>query len=304
VLQSARRLLEEVAQSHEVGRASAGSDERAVLIGLVGRGITASRSPIMHQREGKRLGMRYTYALLDFDAMGLNDDALGEVIVGAQDAGFAGVNVTHPFKQSVIHHLTDLAPDAAAIGAVNTVVFVEGRRTGHNTDSWGFAESFRLAMSGSSLSSVVLFGAGGGGAAVAHALLQLGVERLGIYDTEPARSRVLATTLSERFSRVVEATGDPVPALVNASGLVNATPVGMEKYPGVPFDPELLEPRQWVADIVYFPAETALLRAARARGCRVLQGTGMAVFQAVKAFELFTGITPDREAMTRHFEAA
>lgn len=304
MLHSARTLMEEIAHRHDVARRSARTDERAVLIGLVGRGITSSRSPVMHQREGERLGMRYTYALVDFDAVGLGDDALGEVVTMAEGAGFAGVNVTHPFKQAVIHHLTDLAPDAAAIGAVNTVVFAEGRRIGHNTDSWGFAESFRLAMAGSSLSSVALFGAGGGGAAVAHALVQLGVERLDICDTDPARAFTLARSLSKHFSRTVEAIADPAAALSSAVGVVNATPVGMEKYPGVPFDTASLEPRHWVADIVYFPADTALLRAARARGCRTLQGTGMAVFQAVKAFELFTGIAPDRDAMTRHFQAA
>jgi shikimate dehydrogenase len=78
----------------------------------------------------------------------------------------------------------------------------------------------------------------------------------------------------------------------------------MEKYPGMAFPPDTLSPRQWVADIVYFPAETALLRRARAIGCRTLSGAGMAIFQAIKAFELFTGITPDQRAMAEHFEAA
>jgi shikimate dehydrogenase len=277
---------------------------RAVLIGLVGRSIASSRSPVMHEREGERLGLRYTYALIDFDEAGLPDAALGEVVAIAEEVGFTGFNVTHPFKQAVMGHLTRLAPDAESIGAVNTVVFAAGQRTGHNTDEWGFAESFRRGLRGASLAAVALFGAGGGGAAVAHALLHLGVGKLDICDSESDRAAHLAGALAERFRRPIAAVTSEEAALAGAAGVVNATPVGMEKYPGMPFGARLLQPRHWVADIVYFPPETALLRAARARGCRILPGTGMAVFQAVRAFELFTGIAPDREAMTRHFEAA
>jgi shikimate dehydrogenase len=89
-----------------------------------------------------------------------------------------------------------------------------------------------------------------------------------------------------------------------AAGVVNATPVGMAEYPGTPFPPDLLRPAQWVAEIVYFPRETELLRRARALGCRTLAGSGMAIHQAVRAFELFTGVAPDRVAMTSHFETA
>ena len=299
---SARAIVAEIASNHR-RRPDAG-DRQAVLIGLVGRGIAASRSPVMHQREGERLSMLYTYALIDFDSAGLSDETLGEVIVAAAEAGFAGVNVTHPFKQTVIEHLTDLAPEADAIGAVNTIVFREGRRTGHNTDSWGFAESFRRDMAGCSLTAILQLGAGGGGAAVAHALLEMGADRLAIHDTDHDRAERLADALSARFGRVVEAAGPAAETLSQASGVVNATPIGMAKYPGTPFNAGLLAASQWVADIVYFPAATELLTQARSLGCRTLGGTGMAVFQAVRAFELFTGVAPDRDAMARHFEAA
>jgi shikimate dehydrogenase len=299
---SARAIVAEIAANHR-RRPDAG-DRQAVLIGLVGRGIAASRSPVMHQREGERLRMLYTYALIDFDSAGLSDEMLGDVIVAAAETGFAGVNVTHPFKQAVIEHLTDLAPEAEAIGAVNTIVFREGRRTGHNTDSWGFAESFRRDMAGCSLTTVLQLGAGGGGAAVAHALLEMGADRLAIHDTDRDRAARLADALSIRFGRVVEVAGPAAETLRGASGVINATPIGMAKYPGTPFDAGLLTPNQWVADIVYFPAATELLTQARSAGCRTLGGTGMAVFQAVRAFELFTGVAPDRDAMARHFEAA
>ena len=285
------------AGSPAAGKAAA----RSVLIGLVGRGIGSSRSPVMHQREGARLGLDYTYRLIDFDQRGLDDDALADILAAAEALGFSGLNVTHPFKQSVVPLLTDLSPEAAAIGAVNTVVFRDGRRTGHNTDSWGFAESFRAGMSGCSLADVLQFGAGGAGAAVAHALLELGAERLAVFDTSLERAEQLAERLNARFAGRVTAPADIGPAFARATGIANTTPVGMAKYPGLPFAPALLSPRCWVAEIVYFPAETDLLKLARQLGCRTLSGLGMAVNQAVRAFELFTGIEPDRAAMTRYF---
>lgn len=282
----------------------AASPQPGFLVGLIGRGIGGSRSPHMHEREGERLGTLCTYALLDFDRFGVSDQELGVVLDEAEENGFSGLNVTHPFKQSVIEHLTDLEPEAAAIGAVNTVVFRDGRRIGHNTDAWGFAESFRRHLGGASLDKVVLFGAGGAGAAVGYALLESGTTTLDINDPDDVRASRLADRLTRRFGRTVVAVTDPVAALRRALGAVNATPIGMDKYPGMPFDPAELPVGSWVADIVYFPAETELLRRAREHGCQTLAGTGMAVFQAVKAFEHFTRITPDADAMARHFEAA
>jgi shikimate dehydrogenase len=276
----------------------------AIAIGLVGRGIQSSRSPVMHEREGARLGIRYSYALIDFDRLGLPDEALGAVLEAAEALGFAGLNVTHPFKQAVIPFLSRLAEDAEAIGAVNTVVLGGGQRVGHNTDCWGFAESFREGLSGSAVQWVVQFGAGGAGAAVACALMELGVESLAIHDIDAGRAHDLVAGLSRRFPGRVRRAGHLADEIRNADGIVNTTPVGMAKYPGTPFPAELLSQRQWVAEIIYFPEETELLARARATGCRTLPGRGMAVYQAVRAFELFTGIVPDRAAMASHFEAA
>ncbi len=275
---------------------------RSVLIGLVGRGIGPSRSPIMHQREGARLGIDYVYRLIDFDQLGLENAALNDIVASAEELGFSGLNVTHPFKQSVIPFLTDLSPEASAIGAVNTVVFRHGRRIGHNTDSWGFADSFRESMSDCSLGNVLQLGAGGAGAAVAYALLELGVEDLAVFDKVPARALQLAERLNLKFGPKVTVQTDLKAAFAAAAGVVNTTPVGMDKYPGLPFAVDLLTSRHWVAEIIYFPAETELLRHARQLGCRTLSGLGMAVNQAVRAFELFTGASPDKVAMARYFE--
>jgi len=275
---------------------------RSVLCGLIGAGIQASRTPAMHEEEGQAQGLRYVYQKIDTDQLGLGQEALGDLLLAAERMGFAGLNITYPFKQTVIPLLDELSDDARALNAVNTVVLKDGKRIGHNTDWWGFAESFRRGLADVKRNRVVQLGAGGAGAAVAHAALTLGVEQLSIFDVDPKRAADVAKGLSERFGagRAMAGT-DLAAAMAQADGLIHATPTGMAKLPGLPLPAELLRSSHWVSEIVYFPLETELLRVARSKGCRTLDGGGMAVFQAVEAFRLFTGITPDAERIRRHF---
>lgn len=275
-----------------------------MLLGLIGAGIQASRTPALHEHEAAEQGLRCIYKLIDLEMLRLDADALSELLTAAERMGFAGLNITHPCKQAVIELLHDLSPDARALGAVNTVLLRDGKRIGHNTDWYGFAENFRRGLPDVSLRHVVQFGAGGAGSAVAHAALTLGAAQLTIIDIDAAKARVVADSLCRRFGDGRAITGtDAAAALANADGLINTTPIGMVNYPGLPVPQELLRPELWVAEIVYFPLETELLRIARARGCRTLDGGGMAVLQAVEAFRLFTGITPDATRMLRHFAA-
>lgn len=276
----------------------------AVLAGLIGRGIGASLTPALHEREGAAQGLRLVYRRLDLDALALPDAALAELLTAAERLGFAGLNITYPCKQAVLPLLHALSGQARALGAVNTVVLEGGKRIGHNTDCSGFAEGFRRGLPGAPRDRVVQLGAGGAGAAVAEALLAEGVGRLAIADAEPARAAALAAALEARHGAGrAAACHDLAAEVAAAGGLVNCTPVGMAKLPGTPLPEALLHAGLWVADIVYFPIETALLRAARARGCRTLDGGGMAVFQAVGAFRLFTGREPDAARMEAHFRA-
>ncbi|HEY4174960.1 MAG TPA: shikimate dehydrogenase [Rhodopila sp.] len=276
--------------------------QSSYLIGLIGTGIQASLTPAMHMREGEALGFRYLYRLVDLTVLGLGVEALPELLTAAERMGFDGLNITHPCKQLVLPLLHDLSDDARAIGAVNTVVLRDGRRVGHNTDASGFAAAFRRGLADVRLDRVVQFGAGGAGCAVANAALGLGVGQLTLVDTDVGRAGALVASLCGRFGAgravVCEEVGAAVAA---ADGVINATPLGMAKYPGQAVPVALLRPALWVADIVYFPLETALLASARAAGCRVLSGGGMAVFQAVEAFRLFTGAAPQADRMLAHF---
>ncbi|AJO80792.1 shikimate dehydrogenase [Pseudomonas sp. MRSN 12121] len=275
-----------------------------VLAGLIGAGIQASRTPALHEHEGDAQGLRYLYRLIDLDALQLDSGALPDLLLAAERMNFTGLNITFPCKQSIIPLLDELSPEARGIGAVNTVVLKDGRRIGHNTDCLGFAEGFRRGLPGVALERVVQMGAGGAGAAVAHALLSEGVRQLHIFDVESARAQSLAANLNQHFGADRARAGLDLPStLAAADGLVNTTPMGMAKLPGMPVPVELLRAELWVAEIVYFPLETELLRNARALGCRTLDGGNMAVFQAVKAFELFSGIAPDAQRMLAHFQS-
>ncbi|TFV88786.1 shikimate dehydrogenase [Blastococcus sp. CT_GayMR16] len=277
---------------------------QSFLTGLVGAGIGPSLTPAMHEREADELGIRYLYRRFDLDRLELSPESVGDLVAAARLAGYDGLNITHPCKQLVLPHLDELSPDAEALGAVNTVVFGDGRAVGHNTDWSGFARAFDRGLSDARLDRVVLLGAGGAGSAVAHALLTLGTTRLTVLDLDPERAAGLAASLEERFGAgraVGSAAADIAAAVAEADGLAHATPTGMAAHPGLPVPADVLRPDLWVADIVYRPLETALVRAARDLGCRVLDGGGMAVFQAVDAFRLFTGIEPDADRMLRHF---
>jgi shikimate dehydrogenase len=271
------------------------------LVGLVGSGIGPSLSPALHEREADRLGLRYLYRRLDLDDLGLPADAIGDVLAAARLAGYDGLNITHPCKQLVLDHLDELSGQAAAVGAVNTVVLAGGRAVGHNTDVSGFARAVERGLPDAVLDEVVLLGAGGAGAACAHALLSMGAGLVRIFDTDTPR----ATALAGRLGRRAVAGGSLATALATAvataDGLVHATPTGMRSHPGLPLPAALLDPRLWVADVVYRPLNTALVETARERGCRVLDGGGMAVFQAADAFRLFTGTEPDAARMLRDF---
>jgi shikimate dehydrogenase len=270
------------------------------LTGLIGSGLGPSLSPPLHEREAVRHGLCYVYRLLDTDLLGHD---VGELVRTARRFGYDGLNITHPFKQAVIPHLDELSADAATLGAVNTVVFDGKRAIGHNTDWTGFAESFARGLPGAPTRRIVQLGAGGAGAAVGHALLTMGAGHVTVMDADPGRATRLAAELCARFGgdrARPAALGDLPELLARADGLAHATPMGMARHPGLPLPAELLRPALWVADIVYRPLETELLKQARALGCRTLDGGGMVVFQAAHAFRLFTGRAPDAERMFAH----
>jgi shikimate dehydrogenase len=279
---------------------------RQALIGLIGANIMKSLAPALHIDAFAAAGVVGHYHLMDVDV--LSGRTLPGLLEAVKTAGFLGVNITFPFKQAVMGLLDGLSPEARQTGAVNTVVIAsDGRTTGYNTDRSGFMLNFEdgLGRASAEGKTAVLVGAGGAGSAVAFALMDLDLRELAIHDTDAARAATLAADVNTHFGagrcRVPERLSDEIAA---ADGVVNATPIGMSGFPGNPVPVEALRRDHWVADVIYTPIETELIRTAAAKGARTLTGGGMCVHQGVDAFRLFTGIVPDAERMHRTFAAA
>ncbi|MDD1530524.1 shikimate dehydrogenase [Bradyrhizobium sp. WBOS7] len=275
-----------------------GYASKKLLTGLIGAPIAHSASPAMHERAAEALGLRGHYQLIEI--AGADAAGMRMMLEGVRRLGFAGVNVTYPYKEAVVPLLDALAPGAASMGAVNTVVVRDGRLTGHNTDTTGFARAVRplLAPSGN---AVAVIGAGGVGKAIAFALASLNVADIRIFDSAPARAEKLATLLAPRGGARAAASVEE--ALDGATGLVNGTPVGMLPNRDTPVPVGLLKADLWVADAVYSPLITPLLAAAREKGARIMTGRDLAIYQAADAFELFTGLAPSTEIMGEAFDA-
>jgi shikimate dehydrogenase len=277
----------------------------SILCGLIGSGIAGSRSPEMHETEARALGLTMVYRILDGEMMDYAAQDLPRLLPMLQAMGFDGLNVTHPFKQAVMPLLDSLSDAARALGAVNTILFRNGRTHGDNTDWSGYRAHFLAGLGDRPRGRIALIGAGGAAAAVGYAHLELGATRLAIFDPAPERATALVERLGALFQQAtvtVAATAEE--AITGAEGVVQTSPIGMLSHPGLPFDPDLLTADQWVSDIIYFPLQTPLLEAAAAKGCPTLNGGGMAVMQAAHAFALFTSAQPDSARMLADFARA
>jgi shikimate dehydrogenase len=273
--------------------------DRRFLTGLIGAPIANSASPAMHEGAAEALGAHCHYQLIE--VAGAGRDELRLLLDGVRRLGFAGVNVTFPYKEAVVSLLDELSPGARAIGAVNTVVVRDGRLIGHNTDTTGFARAIGELVRDPAQHQVAVIGAGGVGKAIGFALAATGVREIRIFDTDRAKADQLATQLaSQGEAKAVDCVED---AVRGATGVVNGSPVGMLPNRGMAVPEALLHKDLWVADAVYTPLWTPLLNAAKARGAEVMTGRELAIYQAADAFELFTGLKPSAAEMGNAFDA-
>jgi shikimate dehydrogenase len=275
-------------------------------VGLIGANIMGSLSPALFADAFAAAGIDGFYHLMDVDQ--LPGRSLAQLLDAIRTAGFVGTNITFPFKQDIIPRLDAIDPQAAQVGAVNTVAIApDGRTTGYNFDRPGFRRSFEESLGRDSAkgATVVQVGAGGAGRAVAFALMDLGVELLIIHDLNGARANGLKADLAAHYGATCcRITSDLEADIGAADGVVNATQVGMRGFPGNPIPVASLRASHWVADVIYTPIQTVFLEAAAAKGAHVLNGGGLCVHQAVEAFRLFTGIEPDVARLHRTFASA
>jgi shikimate dehydrogenase len=280
--------------------------KRRMLVGLIGANIQGSMSPALFASAFAAAAIDGYYHLLDVDR--LPERRLPQLLEAIRAASFAGANVTYPFKQEIIPLLDVVDPEAAQIGAVNTVsIAPDGRTTGYNFDRRGWRDSFLEVLGRRSAQgkTVVQIGAGGAGRAVAFALMDLGVAMLVIHDLNTTRATALKAALSSYYGPSCCRIGSDLERdIAAADGVVNATQVGMRGFPGCPAPVSAIRATHWAADVIYTPMQTTFLNAAAATGARVLNGSGMCVHQAVAAFQCLTGVTPELERLHHAFATA
>lgn len=260
-------------------------------VALIGKPLKRRHSQVMHDAAFDAAGIDARYVLLE-----LEPEAVEPAVREARESdAWLGLGVTAPYKQVVAELVDDVESEARIIGAVNNVVrTADGRLVGFNTDAPGFRAGVELAM-GRSLeaTAVVVVGAGGAARAVVNACLSADVRRIVVANRTVETARTLMAPLHwiGQATRVVTGLGDAAfhDALKTADLVVNATTVGMID-PGMPFPVEGIHAGATVFDIVYVPAETPLVAAARARGLRAANGSEMLIAQAAIAFERWTGV--------------
>jgi shikimate dehydrogenase len=268
---------------------------KARLAGITGWPVSHSRSPRLHGFWLERHGIDGAYVPLPIDP-----EHFSVAIRGLMLSGFAGVNVTIPHKVAAFAICDTVDESARRAGAVNTLVFENGRIIGSNTDGWGFLENLRAHGVDPSAGPALILGAGGSARAISAVLLELGVQV-----TVANRTRSRADGLARELPglAVIDWNARDL-ALADHALLVNTTSLGMAGNPSLEIDLDRAARDLIVADIVYVPLETPLLAAARARQIRCVEGLGMLLHQAVPGFRTWFGADPTVDEELRRYVAA
>lgn len=267
---------------------------RTVLIGLLATPIRHSLSPLMHNEAFAKLGLDYAYLAFE-----VGHEQLEDAVKAIRVLGMRGANISMPNKHKIIPYLDHLSPAAELVGAVNTVVNEAGVLTGHMTDGIGFMRSLSSADVHIIGKKMTIFGAGGAATAICIQAALDGVKEISIFNRQGETFEKAKGTVAKINEKTAcEATLFDLAdiksirqSIIESSILVNGTGVGMKPDEGVCLinDPSMLRPDLVVADIIYMPRKTKLLRMAEAKGCKIINGVGMLLYQGAAAFELWTG---------------
>lgn len=264
-----------------------------IRLGLIGDNIKPSQAPRLHREAGRLAGLDVSYELLIPPELGKGFDA---IFNEGRSGGMRGFNITYPYKIAAVVKAEIDDPLVRKLGAINTVVFENGRARGYNTDHSGFIAAWRSAFGEENPGHTVILGAGGAGSAIAFGLAALGAPKLTIVDTDVARAKALANAL-DGFATEASVRDRADAALGEAQGVANCTPVGMVGKPGSPIDLSLLGPQRWAFEAIYTPRQTEFGRAAAGAGLALLGGYELFIHQGLDAFRLFTGRSVDEAAL-------
>lgn len=270
------------------------SDE-PIKLGLIGDNIAASSSPLLHELAGGLAGQAVSYQRLVPRVEGL---AFEPLFWRCQEQGFRGLNITYPYKERVLDMVRFADPTLGAIGAVNTVRFTKDGPLAHNTDYSGFMAAYQGVRGARVPGIVALIGSGGVGRAMAFGLAKLGASQIRLVDSVPAKAEGLAQDLRGLYPDLsVEIFAFAKDAAQGATGIANATPVGMVGYGGTPIEAAAMAGAEWAFDAVYTPVDTPFLQDAKAAGLQIISGWELFYWQGVHAWTLFTDLGVDRDAL-------
>ncbi|NVK30992.1 MAG: shikimate dehydrogenase [Gammaproteobacteria bacterium] len=267
-------------------------------IGLIGRGISQSRAPELHQMLAGKLNLNYEYQLHDALASDFID--FQTTLKHLKNAGYRGVNVTYPFKELALKCADSATVGAQRVGASNTLLFSD-QVLAENTDYSGFIKAYHANFGTKKAGSVLLIGGGGVGRAVAFALSELGVEKIYLSEINTQKGESLVTQLCDLDIKAELVNPDEAPRFIDhIDGILNCSTMGHHNSPGCPIPVQSLNSKHWVFDAVYIPAKTELITHATAVGARVLSGVELFLFQGFDAFECFAS-TLEKPALIAPF---
>jgi len=265
------------------------------VLAVIGNPIEHSLSPQIHNTLCKELGLNYVYVPFKVETAFLE-----EAVKGFKAAGMLGFNVTIPHKQNIMPYLDEITPEAELMEAVNTVKISEGRLIGYNTDGIGFIRSLKANDVDVKEKKVVIIGAGGASRGIAVKMALEGAAEIIILNRTLEKAQEISHVINSKIKKIAKADHMNQEILFhyanNCDIFINTTPIGMYPHENdCPIeDMNFLTENTVVCDLIYNPKKTVFLKKAEEKGCKIINGWGMLLYQAIEAFEIWTGITVNK----------
>lgn len=272
--------------------------KKELKLGLLGNGISKTQSKKLHELIGELYDLDATYHLMDLEKK--ENVNIFDELKRCEAEGFHGVNVTHPYKIEAFKNVELMENFPKGLTSINTVVFKD-KIIADNTDYLGFVQAYKMQFPNQKPGTVLMLGSGGVGLAIGFGLYTLGASELVIFDMNEKAAQSLVDTLNEIGFNARLAKDEIKTEMLNADGLINATPIGMFQYPGCAFPKDGFLNQKWSFDAVYTPVNTEFLQTCKEHNIKTISGFKLFLYQGIEAFKRFSGIDVDGEKIEQAF---
>lgn len=271
-----------------------------IKLGLIGKNINTSQAPDIHHKLGELFDIPLTYEL--FDLKDRDDNYLSELILNIQNKGFAGVNITFPFKETVMQFADKINQSSSYVKSTNTLLFKK-KIIAENTDYTGFLRNYLFHFNDTKPGEILVIGGGGVGRAITFALGSLDVSHIYLLELDNNRASNLIDELRIANINCSLIKVDDLKTIIKqVDGIINCSPIGHHDFPGCPLGELKPKDYHWIFDAVYTPAKTKLIKKGEEAGSKVISGIDLFVFQALNAFLLFTEKQISKDKLTHHVD--